>query len=252
MDAVILAGALNNGTLQRLSTAAYEAEIEIDGRPMLDYIIMALKKVAVIDRIVVAGPERVVSKESRSLIFQRVESGESMIDSLINGLNILNGDSSVLVVTSDIPLLTKEAVEDFLANCKKYNGDVYYSFIAKENCEAKYPGVSRTYVKLREGAFTGGNIALISQKVIRGHIEMLKKAVSMRKKPFQLGALLGWKCLIHLLLGKITIEEIEKRIDQVFKFKAVGVVSIYPEIGIDVDKPSDLILARRILTKPIN
>jgi 2-phospho-L-lactate guanylyltransferase (CobY/MobA/RfbA family) len=252
MDAVILAGALNTGTLQQLSAAQYEAEIEIDGRPMLDYIILALKSVTAIERIVVAGPERVLSDQSRALIYQRVESGESMIDSLINGLNILRGNSAVLVVTSDIPLLSKEAVEDFLTNCKQRNGDVYYSFIAKENCEIKYPGVSRTYVKLREGTFTGGNIALISQKVIRDHIDMLKKAVTMRKKPLQLGSLLGWKCLFHLVLGKITIAEIENRIDKTFQFKAVGVISQYPEIGIDVDKPSDLILARKILTKPLN
>lgn len=252
MDAVILAGATNSGTLQQISSAAYEAEIEIDGRPMLDYIVLALKQVDAIDRIVVAGPERVVSKKSLSLIYRRVDSGESMIDSLINGLNILNGDSAVLVVTSDIPLITKEAMEDFLENCKKRNGDVYYSFIAKDNCEAKYPGVRRTYVKLREGTFTGGNVALISQEVIRNHIDMLQKAVSMRKKPFQLGSLLGWKCLLHLILGKITITEIEKRIDKVFKFQAVGVVSKYPEIGIDVDKPSDLILARKILAKRSN
>jgi 2-phospho-L-lactate guanylyltransferase (CobY/MobA/RfbA family) len=247
MDAVILAGALNTGALQQLSIARYEAEIEINGRPMLDYIIFALKRVAAIERIVVAGPEQVLSAQSRSLIYQRAESGESMIDSLINGLNLLQGNSAVLVVTSDIPLISPEAVEDFLANCKGRNGDVYYSFIAKENCETKYPGVSRTYVKLREGTFTGGNIALISQKVIRDHIDMLKKAVTMRKKPLQLGSLLGWKCLFHLVLGKITIAEIENRIDKAFKFKAVGVISKYPEIGIDVDKPSDLILARKIL-----
>jgi GTP:adenosylcobinamide-phosphate guanylyltransferase len=250
MDAVILAGAPNTGNLQQFSAAQYEAEIEIDGRPMLDYIIMALKEVTVMGRIVVTGPEQVLSEQSRALIYKRVEAGQSMIDSLVRGLNILGGESAVLVVTSDIPLLTKEAVEDFLANCQKCRGDVYYSFISKENCEARYPGVSRTYVKLQEGTFTGGNIVLISQKVIRDNIDMLKKAVNMRKKPMQLGSLLGWKCLWRLFLGKITIPEIEQRIDKIFNFKAVGVISKYPEIGIDVDKPSDLILARKILTKP--
>jgi molybdopterin-guanine dinucleotide biosynthesis protein A len=252
MDAVILAGAPNAGNLQQLSAAQYEAEIEIDGRPMLDYIVIALKKVTTIGRIVVAGPEQVLSEQSRALIYKRVEAGQSMIDSLVNGLNILGGESALLVVTSDIPLLSKEAVEDFLTNCKKRSGDVFYSFISKENCETKYPGVNRTYVKLREGIFTGGNIALISQKVIHDNIDMLKKAVNMRKKPMQLGSLLGWKCLWHLILGKITIPEIEQRIDKTFNFKAVGVVSKYPEIGFDVDKPSDLILARKILTKSSN
>jgi GTP:adenosylcobinamide-phosphate guanylyltransferase len=252
MDAVILAGALNDGPLQSVSPAEYEAEIEINGRPMLDYIIDALKNVSEIGRIVVAGPEKVLSDFSRPLIYQRVDPGASMIDSLIEALNILQGDFEVLVVSSDIPLLSPAAVEDFLTNCRRRKGDVYYSFIAKVDCEAKYPGVTRTYVKLREGTFTGGNIVLISQKVIRDHIKMLKKAVTMRKKPMQLGSMLGWKCLLHLILGKISITEIEQRIFMVFNFQAVGIVSEYPEIGIDVDKPSDLTLARKILKKRVN
>lgn len=252
MDAIILAGALNTGPLQEICTARYEAEIDIAGRPMLEYIVTALKQVSAIDRIVVSGPQSVLTESSRTSIYKLVEPGVSMIDSLINGLNVLDGNQPVLVITADIPLITAEALEDFLAKCRFCPGDVHYSFIAKEVCEAKYPGVHRTYVKLREGIFTGGNVALISGQVIRNNIEMLRKAASLRKKPLQLCALLGWKCFFNLIIGRLTIKEIEDRIAKVFNFKAVGVISGYPEIGIDVDKPSDLLLARRILNKAPN
>lgn len=247
-----MAGALNTGPLQKLSSAQYEAEIEIAGRPMLEYIVMALKKVSSIERIVVSGPESIMTEFCQSMIAQRVEPGDSMIDSLLNGLAVLNKNQPVLVTTSDIPLITKEALEDFLANCRLRSGDVYYSFIAKELCEAKYPGVHRTYVKLREGVFTGGNVALIAERAILENIEMLKKAAALRKKPLKLCSLLGWKCFLNLLVGKLTISEIEKRIAKAFNIKAVAIASQYPEIGIDVDKPGDLILARQILAESVN
>jgi GTP:adenosylcobinamide-phosphate guanylyltransferase len=249
VDAIILAGALNTGALQNESPERYEAEIQIAGRPMLDYILAALKDVSEIERIVVCGPEKAVSEKLKNLVYKRVEPGTTMIDSLISGLNEIDAAGSVLVTTADIPLLTADAVRDFLKNCRKRNGDVYYSFISKENCENKYPGVTRTYVKLRDGIFTGGNIALISEKVIRENAAMLKRAVSMRKKPLQLCRMLGWKFFINLLLGNLSITQIERRVSQIFYFTAVGVVSNYPEIGIDVDKPSDLKLARDILAR---
>ena len=109
--------------------------------------------------------------------------------------------------------------------------------------------MQRTYVKLREGVFTGGNLALISPKVIRENFEMFKKASAMRKKPLQLCTLLGWKCLFKLILGRLAIHEIEERVAKIFHFTAVGVASPFPEVGIDVDKPSDLQLAREVLSK---
>ena len=41
--------------------------------------------------------------------------------------------------------------------------------------------------------------------------------------------------------------EVEVRVEELIKLKGAGVVSLYPEIGIDVDKPSDLQFARAVL-----
>ena len=167
----------------------------------------------------------------------------------MNGLNVLEAQTTVLISTSDIPLITTEAVEDFLERCGKCDGDIYYSFVPKEINEAKYPGVERTYVKLSEGTFTGGNLVLLSPKAFRGNMEMIKKAAQLRKKPIQLCRMLGWRYLIKLIFGNLTIPEIEERVRQSFKIKAVGIVSPYPEVGIDVDKPSDFHLATQVLSK---
>jgi GTP:adenosylcobinamide-phosphate guanylyltransferase len=249
MDAIILAGGLNSGPLRQVSPAQYEAEIEIAGRPMLEYVLMALKSVRAITRIVVVGTASMLSEEIKSSIDIIASPGNSMIDSLTNGLDTLSTEEPVLVLTSDIPLITKEAVEDFLRRCLERNGDVYYSFVSKEHNEEKYPGVQRTYVKLNEGTFTGGNLVLLSPRIVKGNRELLRRAVSLRKKPVQLGKLLGWRCLVYLLLGKLTIPEIEERVLKMFKINAIGVVSPFPEVGIDVDKPSDLKLAKEVLSK---
>ena len=248
MDAIILAGALNTGLLRQVSSAQYEAAIEIAGQPMVDYVINALENVAEIKRIVLIGSSSILSKPlSEKLII--VEPGHSLIDSLLNGLTAINAQEPVLVVTSDIPLITVEALEDFLSRCHQVNGDIYYSFVQKEMNDQKYPGVHRTYVKLKEGIFTGGNLLLLSVKVIQNHQQTLKKVASLRKKPIRLCSMLGWRYLLKFVLGQLTINEIEARVTKAFKINAVGVVSPYPEVGIDVDKPSDWALASNVLSK---
>ncbi|HBE77021.1 MAG TPA: hypothetical protein DDW65_04460 [Firmicutes bacterium] len=251
MDAIILAGGLNSGALRRVSPAQFEAEIEIAGRPMLDYVIMALKKVGVITRIIVVGSTSMLSEDVKGSVDIIISPGDSMIDSLSRGLDILNANEPVLALTSDIPLITREAVEDFLCRCKERKGDVYYSFVSKERNERKYPGVQRTYVKLREGTFTGGNLVLLAPGIINGNRELLHKVVALRKKPIQLGRLLGWRCFIYFLLGNLTINAIEERVLRTFKINAVGIISPYPEVGIDVDKPSDFKLAKEVLSKRV-
>jgi GTP:adenosylcobinamide-phosphate guanylyltransferase len=247
MDAVVLAGALNDGPLRSVSPAKYEAEIEIAGKPMVDYVVSALRQVPTIERIVLVGHESAVLDQVRNMVFQIVPPGDSLIDSLINGLNRLQSKEPVLVATSDIPLITREAVEDFLKRCEALEGDLFYSFVSKRDNDIKYPGVQRTYVQLSEGTFTGGNLALLSPPIVRDRSGMLKRAASLRKKPVQLCSMLGWRYLWKLVRGPLTIGEIEKRVSVALQFKAIGVVSPYPEVGIDVDKPSDFELANRVL-----
>lgn len=248
MDAIILAGALNTGLLRQVSSARYEAAIEIAGQPMVEYVIRALQEVPEIDKIAIVGSKSIMRQPAPNKLIW-VEPGESLVDSLINGLKVLNPSCPVLVVTSDIPLITREALEDFLSRCRRVKGDLHYSFVPKEVNEAKYPGVKRTYVKLKEGTFTGGNLLLLSETVARDHQLTLKKAASLRKKPFLLCSMLGWRCLFRFILGQLKISEIEAQVSKAFNFNAVGVVSPFPEVGIDVDKPSDWSLAVNVLSK---
>lgn len=250
MNAIVLAGAPNKGALRQISPAQYEAEIEIAGRPMLDYVVLALERVQSINQIVIVGYESMLSTNGfngKRIIF--VKPGPSVIESLGNGINALTSREPVLILTSDIPLITKEALEDFLKRCTSQSGDIYYSFVPKNINDQKYPGVQRTYVRLKEGIFTGGNLVLLSPEIIREKLTTLTKAVALRKKPLKLCRMLGWWYLCKLIFGILTIKEIEGRVAEVLGIKAVGIISPYPEVGIDVDKPSDLKLAREVLTK---
>ena len=66
-----------------------------------------------------------------------------MFDNLRLGIDSLQSDAKVLIVTSDIPLIAPEAIQDFIRRCDAVEADVYYPITTKEVNERKYPGVHR-------------------------------------------------------------------------------------------------------------
>lgn len=248
VDAVVLAGAKNDGKLQQADPAEFEALIDINGRIMVDYVLAALRGCEEIGRIVVVGPEVLAERVTVPHI-EFVRCGETMFDNLRLGIGALQSHAKVLIVTSDIPLIEPEAIKDFIHRCDTMEADVYYPITSKEVNEQKYPGVHRTYVTLQEGVFTGGNLVLLSPEFVEHKHHLIIKAIMMRKKPWQLARLLGFKSFVHMMTNKLSIKEIEARVEQNMGFKGVGIVSPYPEVGIDVDKPSDLELALAVLPR---
>lgn len=246
IDAIILAGASNNGALRAVTDTPYEALIDINGRTMLDYVVDAVVGAKSISRVVVVGPAKALDSLA-GRVYKVVQCGDSMVENILIGLEVLHATGKVLLVTSDIPLLTSEAIEDFLKRCSEREADIHYPVVAKEVNETRYPGVKRTYVRLIEGTFTGGNLALLDPEVVRQCHLMIEKAVQMRKKPWQLSRLLGFRFIVKFLFSRLSIEEIEGRVRLMLGFRGVGIISPYPEIGIDVDKPSDLELVRNVL-----
>ncbi|NLG83628.1 MAG: NTP transferase domain-containing protein [Firmicutes bacterium] len=248
MDVIVLAGAKNDGPLRAVSQSPFEAGIAVGGRSLLDYVVGSLARVRGLDRVVVVGPPETLTPELRKVVWRIVSPGEGMVENLRRGLAALAPQDKVLVITADIPLITPEAIEDFLARCREREADVYYPVVERETIEARFPGAKRTYANLREGTFTGGNIILLSPAVFARHEKTIELAVALRKNTFGMARLLGLFCLFKLLLGRLSITEIERRVEKTMRFKGAAVVTPYAEIGIDVDKPSDLALVRKVLS----
>jgi len=248
--ALILAGGLKSELGQKQHFTGEEALIPIADRYMVEYVVDALKGSSYIDEIIIAGPKPQLTKVFGGSSAVKIASkGDTTVQSFRQAFQLVPPEKEeILVVTSDLPLLTTEAVNHFLGTCQDLEGDFFYPIVSREANEGKYPGVERTYVHLKEGLFTGGNLLLLKAQIVDRCLEEAEKLVSLRKKPLSLAAHLGWKLLLFYVLRQLTIADAEKEVSRLLGgVKGVGVVSPYPEIGIDVDKPSDLALVEKVL-----
>lgn len=224
----------------------------LQGKRMLDYVLKAMLATKRFRHIVIAVDEAAIPLLEGTLPkdVSLCAAGSDLPSTCIKAASFLteNDNTKILGICDDIPLLTADGINDFLDQCEKYpEGELYYPIIPKDICLKAYPEAKRTYGKLADGTFTGGNMMLAPKRVMIHCQKKAEEIFERRKNPLKLGSWLGWSFIVKLLLHLLTISDAEKRTSELLGVNCKAIITAYPEIGMDVDKPADLQLAEKYL-----
>jgi GTP:adenosylcobinamide-phosphate guanylyltransferase len=247
VGAIVLAGSPNNGSLQTYSAVDYEALIPMGGKLMVEYVVEALSSASTVKKIVVVGPREELLQAPALRGSTLAQSGSNILENIQIGMQSLGFTRKVLAVTSDIPLITASAIDDFISRCDDVTVDLYYPIISRRIIESHYASARRTYVNLKEGVFTGGNIFLFKSDILPGCLDKGKQLIEARKNPLRLASMLGLSFLIKFMTCNLSLREAEEKFSGLLGIKGKAVISGYPEMGMDVDKLEDLELVVKLL-----
>lgn len=255
MNVVVLAGDkkvnpnISDSDIQSEATAKIrnKALLRLKNKYMIEYIIDTLRRSSMIDKIAVVGPKDQLTPILEGKVDYIIESTDSIVTNGLMALEYFEGDSQVLIATSDIPMLTVEALEDFIHQALNAKADLCYSVVDKKINDKKYPEVKRTYARLWEGQFTGGNIFLFNPAAKDKCKDFIEQMLEYRKSPAKMAMVLGFGFLIRLALGVLTINAVQRKCEKLLGIKAAVVISEYPEVGNDVDKISDIQFVEKYL-----
>lgn len=247
IDVVVLAGRENTGKLAGGSSEKLEANIEIAGKPMVAYILEALKKVPRVGQMYLVGPKEGLAQYEDEQV-RLIPPGQDLFENVQIGLDHVETEFA-LICASDIPLVTPAILEDLLDKCLQTGADFCYPVSEKKDCDAAFPGVKRTYVVLKEGTYTGGNVFFVRKAVTQKAWPMVEKMIAYRKQPLKMASVVGFWLLLKLMLKQAKVTEFESKVGHILGIRPKAILGASPEIGVDVDKPSDLELCRRILAK---
>ncbi len=246
VNALILAGAPAGVEMSPDGGDISRAMLPIGGKTMLQWVVDALRGSPSVGRIVAVG------RVEADGLDRAVEPRDSLVANMKLGLETIGRCEAVLIVSADVPMLTSDAVEDFLADAGELDADMAYPIIRKADCEARHPDLRRTYLKTGDGMFTGGNIMLVRPDFVQRNWHAIEDAYAARKHVAQLARMIGLGTLLRVLLGQafpalLRVSALENAASRMLGGKVAAVISAYPEIGEDVDKPSDLVAVRAIL-----
>lgn len=222
---------------------SHKSLVVIAGKPMLAHVVGALRE-AGIERIAVSASDGEVRDLALLLGCEVLATGTGPSASVAIGLDALG--APLLVTTSDHALLRPAWVCDFLEDTPE-GSDVAILLARREAIEAAMPGSRRTYLRFADGHWSGCNLFLLASDRAGLAIETWKMVEADRKRPWRIAARLGLSMLAGYALGRLTLRAAIARLGGKIGVTASLVAARDGLAAVDVDKPSDLVDARRLL-----
>ncbi len=252
MNAIVTAGgaAQPGEPLYELSQGNYKAMIDICGKPMVQWVLDALSEATCIEQVVLVGlpPETdLTCKHPLTLI---PDQGDMVFNIRAGAREVARldpGASHVMLVSSDLPALRGEMVDWLAEQIQDLEYDVYYTVIDRATMEAQFPESKRTYIHLKDNQVCGGDLHAFRLQIAVDDNPLWKRLIDARKSPLRQASMLGYDTVFFLMLRQLSLNNAIAAVSKRLGIKGRAILSPYAEIGMDVDKPFQLEMARQYL-----
>ena len=244
---ILLAGG-EKGPLFESTGYVEKALIPIHGKPMLSRVIEAFHASERVDEIVVVGSGNLDKLDAMSLVRKRIISGFSVVQNLLHAVTYvkhrlcagMSSHNGYVISFCDAVFLTPEIIDDTLRTIEEIDSDIVLHYVEKATfAEAGLP-TQRTYIPVGGGHYTGSTIYYVKRfsKVFKA----MPKLAELRKHRKDPQALLR-----QIGCSGEDFQEIEQAISRELAARVHICVSKHARMAVDVDKPSDLELAKQVL-----
>ncbi|MFW2829233.1 NTP transferase domain-containing protein [Sphingomonas sp. ID0503] len=151
----------------------------------------------------------------------------------------------LFVTTADHPLLTPKTVRSFIV--RSQGTDVAVGVVERETVLGRFPANKRTWLKFKGGWWTGANLFALDGPAALPLIRLWSEVEQDRKKGWKLIARFGPWLLIRALTRTITLPAAVATAGRSIGVRVAAIALDDPLAAVDVDKHSDLMLAREVL-----
>jgi len=254
MNAIVTAGGITQPgePLYEVIPGGLKSMIEIAGKPMVQWVLDALSEATTIKNVVVVGlplEEDLQCKHRLSLV---TDHGGMLPNAQAGAKEVVRLDpdaSHALLVTGDLPALRGDIVDWLAGQVCQMEHDLCYTVIERKTMETQFPQSKRTYVRLQDGEFCGGDMHSFRLEAALTDNPLWKRIINARKSPMRQASLLGFDTLFFLMLQRLSLQSGETMISKRMGITGRVIVSPYAQIGMDVDKPFQLKMLREYLVR---
>jgi GTP:adenosylcobinamide-phosphate guanylyltransferase len=221
--------------------------IKLEGRTLLERVLRALEETGA-DRIIVSTNSAAV-KDALALL--RLSVPVSCIEASGSpSLSVAEAAEAagtpLLVTTVDHALLQADWVRQFLVDAPA-DADLCALLAPEAAVEAAAPGVRRTWLRFADGRYSACNLFLLRTPRALGAVRLWREVEALRKSPIRIAAMLGPGMLLGYALNLLSLDGAVRRLGRKAGLTAAAVRTPYGLAAVDVDKPADLDLVRRLV-----
>ena len=253
ITAILLAGSRpGSDPLAQAAGVAVKPLAPVAGEPMINRPARALLSHPAIGRVLILTqtPELYAAHAATAWLAEhsgvRFEKSAGGIASTLIGL-LDRGDPPfpLLVTTADHVLLDRDMLDQFVAEAS--GADLAMAMVERTTLLASYPGSRRTWLKFRDGWWSGANLFWFGSARVRPVVSLWQEVEQDRKKGWKILAAFGPVALLGALLRILTLRGGVARIGRRFGLSARLVAMAKAEACIDADKVEDVTLIEQIL-----
>jgi GTP:adenosylcobinamide-phosphate guanylyltransferase len=255
VTAILLAGA--RPIADPLATAAgvpVKPLVPVAGEPMINRPARALLAHPAIAQVVILtqNPEYFADDPATAWLasdprvrFER--GGKGIASSLLGLMEKADLPFPLLMTTADHVLLDAGMLDQFVAQAT--GADIAVAMVERTTLLARYPQSRRTWLKFRDGWWSGANIFWFGSTRARPVIALWQDVEQDRKKGWKILSAFGPLALVGALLRILTLRGGVARVGRRFGLTARLVAMDQAEACIDADKPDDIVLIESILAR---
>jgi GTP:adenosylcobinamide-phosphate guanylyltransferase len=245
LSALVLAGSRAGAVdvVAEYGGVAHKALIRLGGETLLARVVLALRDAGA-TRIAVVSSHPEVRAEIARLGCEAFdeEAGPSLsVKAAADRLG-----APLVVTTADHALLEPAWVRQFVADTPA-DADVAVLVAARATVEAAAPDTKRTWIRLADGDWSGCNLFYFANARALRVLDLWRRVEAERKRPWKMAQILGPGMLFRYLAGRLSLRTAAARLGRLADVQAAVVETPYGLASVDVDKPADLDLVRRIV-----
>lgn len=250
MQAIITAGGKlkKDNPLFQQTGIEKKALLPMAGQPMIYWVVQALITSKYIERLIIVGLQP-GDFDDTNMPVDYIDDQGSMIDNIQGGIRAAQAnetDAAKLVLcSSDIPLLTSDMVDEFVTLCQEQPGDIFYTVVEDHVMEKRFPNSNRTFTKMKDGRFAGGDIIFINTAPVQANEQLFRDLVGRRKSFLSQARMVGFTFILRFLLGIMDTADAAKRVSKALNINGQVIKSAHAEIAMDVDKLSQYLLVKK-------
>jgi len=245
LPALVVAGGRIGGAYAEAAGTSIKALVPVAGKPVIAYLLDALRGLPEIGSVCVVGPEDVRDALGEGILWE-AETG-SAPGNMEAGIRRLGTPETLLLCASDTPLVSAKALQGFIAQAPK-DADICLPLVPKENYLARFPDGRDVFVRLKEGKMTAGSQFLIRPEPVLRNRALIERFFNSRKSQIAMAMAIGLPTVTRFLAGRLSVAEVEKKLTDLSRCHCRAVPGCAPELAFDIDDLHDLRYAERIIS----
>jgi len=173
--------------------------------------------------------------------------GPSIVEAVMATLAAMPDAYPFLLTTADNVLLDDAIIDAFVGATA--DSDVAVALVERATLEAAYPGNRRTWLPFRGGAYSGANLFWLGSPEALKALAVWRGIEQRRKKARAVLGAFGLPLAAMLAARLLSLDQAVARAGRRLGVRARAIELPFAEACIDVDKPTDHVMAEAILRR---